>query len=109
MKITLETKLLSVNRCWQGRRFKTPDYVSYEREILYMLPKPETTIKGNVRVQFSFFLKNNKKSDVDNLIKPLLDILTKKGYFEDDRQITELLAYKFREKNDRVNIEITEL
>ena len=34
-------RALSVNKCWQGQRFKTPEYKNYERALLFLLPKFE--------------------------------------------------------------------
>ena len=33
----IEIKPLSVNECWQGKRFKTKAYTAYEKELLYRL------------------------------------------------------------------------
>ena len=40
----IEIKPLSINKCFQGRRFKTNDYKNYEKELLLKLPKlPKVT------------------------------------------------------------------
>lgn len=73
-------KPLSVNKCWQGKRYKTQEYRAYEQELLYKLPtlkKPELPIKLYLKVGMS------RASDVDNVLKPLLDILQKKYGFND--------------------------
>lgn len=101
----LKTKPLSVNKCWQGRRFKTKDYKKYEEELLLTLKK-EPMIRGYVEVVLEFRLKNDKRSDVDNFVKPLLDIIVKKGLIEDDRFIRHLDIYKFPAEKDSVNIVI---
>lgn len=82
---------LSVNRCWQGKRFKTKDYGQYERDVLLLLPKFELPDKP-YRISFEFGM-SNKLSDVDNPIKPLLDILQKKYGFN-DRDVHEISAKK---------------
>jgi len=41
IKIEKKIKLLSVNECWQGRRFKTSAYKDYEKILMYTLPKYE--------------------------------------------------------------------
>ena len=56
IKSKIEIRPLSVNACWQGRRFKTPEYKAYEEEMLLRLPK-EKMIKGNVEVYIVFFFK----------------------------------------------------
>lgn len=81
----------SVNACWQGKRFKTKHYEDYERELFYQLPKiliPE----GELRVTITFGLSSSL-ADIDNPIKPFLDILQKKYGFN-DKNIFELFVRK---------------
>jgi len=105
---TLKIKPLSVNKVWQGRRFKTKDYKDYEQEVLLTLEKNEM-IMGDVEVVFEFNLKNDKRSDIDNFIKPLLDIIVKKGIIEDDRFIKHLDVYKGHSEKDNVRLTINKL
>ena len=93
MKIYI--KPLSVNTCWQGRRFKTRAYKDYEEELLYLLPKSlkvpipkRGRIELNIRYGFS-----SKAGDLDNPTKPFLDILQKKYGF-DDKVIYRLVIEK---------------
>lgn len=77
----MNVKPLSVNECWQGKRFKTPKYKAYEKELLYTLPKikiPEPPYK----IEFEFGM-SNVMSDWDNPVKPLQDIMQKKYGFND--------------------------
>ena len=81
----IDIKPLTVNKAWRGgRRFKTDEYKSYEKELMYLLPKdlkiPEDKIKVKIKWGFS-----SKGSDIDNPTKPLLDILQKKYGFNDNR------------------------
>jgi len=79
----INIKPLSVNECWQGRRFKTDKYKAYELEMLYKLPKldvPKGKLKLTINVGFS-----NKGSDLDNVCKPFQDILQKKYKFNDSQ------------------------
>jgi Holliday junction resolvase RusA-like endonuclease len=78
---------LSVNKVWQGKRFKTPAYSKYENIVLLMLPKieiPQSPFK--VIIEFGF---SSTLSDIDNPIKPILDILQKK-YNINDKDVFEL-------------------
>lgn len=81
MQITKQIKLLSVNRCWDGRRFKSDAYEAYEAELLYTLPKRELP-QPPFKVSFEFGF-SNKAADIDNPVKPLLDIFQKKYDFDD--------------------------
>lgn len=91
---TVNIRPISVNECWQGRRFKTKLYADYERSVLLLLPKPERIYEGNLEVEIVFYFKHPKKRDVDNGVKPALDLLQKRGYFKNDNQIVSLIARK---------------
>ena len=86
------TKALSVNKCWQGRRFKSQEYGIYEKEILYKLPKKYRIPEGELRLALIFGV-SSKGGDIDNLVKPFSDILQKKYGFNDNR-IYELKVWK---------------
>lgn len=77
----MNIKPLSVNECWQGQRFKTKEYNSYEKEVLYRLPGG-TLPPPPYSVIFEFGM-SNVMSDYDNPVKPLQDILQKKYGFND--------------------------
>lgn len=94
----LNIKPLSVNQAWQGRRFKTPAYKSYERDVL-MLLKPMTIPDGDLVVQIIYGF-SNKRSDVDNPTKMFLDILQKKYGFDDSRVTILSLAKVHAKKGD---------
>lgn len=72
---------LSVNQCWQGKRFKTPKYKAYEKELLLTL-KPLTLPLPPFKIVLEFGLSNSL-SDWDNPIKPFQDVLQKKYGFND--------------------------
>jgi len=77
----IKIKPLSVNKVWAGRRFKTPAYESYEKEMFYLLPKMEIPKeKLHLKITFGF---SNQASDIDNCLKPFLDILQSKYKFND--------------------------
>jgi hypothetical protein len=89
----IEIKPLSVNKCWQGKRFKTTDYLAYEKELLYTLP-PFDLKRSTDPLHVNILLGvSNLAFDVDNAVKPLLDVLQKKYNF-DDRYIFRLIVEK---------------
>ena len=74
-------KPLSINGAFQGRRFKTPAYKQYEKDVILLLPAvkiPEGQLRLTATVGFS-----SKASDIDNVLKPFIDILQKKYKFDD--------------------------
>ena len=89
--IKVNIKPLSVNKCWQGRRYKTKEYKGYERELTLRLQPIELPSKPyELIITFGF---SNKLSDIDNSLKPTLDILQKKYGFN-DRDIYKLVVKK---------------
>jgi Holliday junction resolvase RusA-like endonuclease len=76
-------KPLSVNRAWQGKRFKTQEYKNYEKAVLFMLG-PFTVPDGPLKIDLVFGF-SNMASDWDNPVKPFQDCLQKKYKFNDSR------------------------
>jgi Holliday junction resolvase RusA-like endonuclease len=103
--LNLDVKPLSVNKCWQGRRFKTKAYKQYEKAMLQLLPNKQLEFKGNLRIDIVFGFSNST-SDIDNPLKPILDILQKKYGFN-DRYIYELNVKKLVVKKGTEFINIT--
>jgi Holliday junction resolvase RusA-like endonuclease len=103
---TFELKPLSINRAFQGRRFKTNEYKHYERD-LNALGGHFKTIRGDIEVIIEWYLKNDKMTDIDNPTKPVLDYLTKAGAYEDDRKIRALHLYKYKSNKDYDYFRIT--
>ena len=106
MKVILNNfEPLSVNKCWQGRRFKTKEYNEWRNGLEYLLPKKKI-IEGEVEVNIKFWIKSYKRCDVDNFAKPFLDSLVNKQYIEDDRKIIKLTLEKFQSIKPRIELEI---
>lgn len=86
MEVKINIKPLSVNRCWYGRMFKTKAYLKYQEELAYQLPRLEMPNKIYLKLKIGF---SNKLSDIDNCLKPMLDIFQFKFGFN-DRDIYKL-------------------
>ena len=106
MKVKL--KPLTVNQCWRGRRFKTAKYEAYEVILLLLLPKKKIP-KGNLHLDIVFGV-SSKLSDIDNPLKPFIDILQKKYGFN-DRDIFKLTVEKefVNKGKEFIDFEIKEL
>ena len=80
----INIKPLSVNQCWQGRRFKTPKYKKYCKDVTLLLPKVVKMPEGKLEIQFTFFM-SSKLADWDNPVKPIQDIICAKYEINDNR------------------------
>ena len=88
----INIKALSVNSCYQGKRFKNQVHKDYVREVLSQLP-----IKFIGRPPYKLILEfglSSKLQDLDNCIKVFQDCLTVKYDFN-DREIYQIEAQKF--------------
>ncbi|MFN5251394.1 MAG: RusA family crossover junction endodeoxyribonuclease [Bacteroidota bacterium] len=89
----VDIKPLSVNQAWQGKRFKSPAYKEYIKELSPKLKIGNYDFGKNplelfVRVGFS-----SSASDLDNVLKPFQDILSAHYKFN-DKQIFRIIAEK---------------
>lgn len=107
MKFLLPFKALSVNKAWRGgARYRTKDYIQFEKDLGHVLPKEK--VEGDVEVHYKFHLKNYSRTDTSNLIKCLEDIIVKTGLIEDDRKVIYLTARKVKSEVDFIEVEIKE-
>jgi len=106
--MSIKIKPLSVNAAFKGRRFKTEAYKAYEQELYYQLPEMEVPKK-------ELYLKivvglSSKNADIDNVLKPAIDVMQKKYGFN-DKQIYILVAHKIDVKKGKefIDFEITNI
>jgi len=98
-------KPISINQCWQGRRYRTANFKKWQELVCHNLPTGQK-ISGGVGVIICLYLKSIRKSDIDNFLKPLIDCLVKKGYIQDDRYIDYLEVQKFKAKQEGFSFRI---
>ena len=100
----IDVKPMSVNRAWQGKRFKTPAYKAYEKEVILHL-KYMTIPEGDLAVEYTFGVTT--LCDWDNPIKPFQDVL-QKYYSFDDRKIMRAIVKKVvvKKGNEFIEFEI---
>lgn len=107
IKLGLDIKPLSVNEAWKGRRFKTKKYKSFELAVFWLLPNRDFGLKDQkLIIGFDFYF-SNLNSDIDNPVKPILDILQKKYKFNDS-QVYRIICEKHivPKGSERISIHI---
>ena len=91
----IRTKPISINECWTWRRFKTPKYKQYEEEVMLLIRDTSLVDVKEwqpLKVSIVFWL-SSKNADIDNPIKPILDIF-QKVYGFNDKQVYKLEVSK---------------
>lgn len=93
------------------RSFQTKEYKDYQNEIrLQLLKLPRIKDLRDIKVSIHFKCKNKVVGDLDNITKPILDILQRNEYIVNDKQITELILKKeFGYSENVIEIEIKEV
>ena len=81
--ISTHFKPLSVNEAYQGRKVKSAKYRQYENVLLNTLPDYEIP-EGNLHLRL-LVSYSSKRSDIDNCLKPFIDVLQKRYDFNDNR------------------------
>ena len=101
-------KPLSVNKAWGGRTYKSSDYKQYEKDLALILPKIKIP-EGQLHVSFIFGF-SSAASDIDNPLKPMIDIMQRRYGF-DDKQVFELNVKKEKVKKGKefIKFKIEEL
>ena len=90
----IDIKPLSANRAWYGRRFLTSEYKTYKQELHYLLPAIELE-EGELKLEMEIGVQG--LFDIDNCLKPFIDILQTKYNFNDNK-IVELRIKKKKVK-----------
>jgi len=84
-------KPLSVNQVWQGKRFKTKLYKAYAQHLTLLLPPRKLeNIPQSITIVFG---QSNPSADIDNPVKPFLDVLQSK-YGIDDKWFYAMHVFK---------------
>lgn len=102
----INIKPLSVNEAWRGKRFKTPKYKRYERDMMLLLPNLSIpTGKIHLRLRFGF---SNAGSDIDNPVKCFVDCLQKKyGFNDKDIYAMDLRKEKVKKGCEFIDFDIS--
>lgn len=90
---------LSVNRAWQGKRFKTKLYKDFEKNMLLLLPNINLDFTTKLSVEYTFGF-SSKLSDLGNPEKLVTDILSKKYGFNDNQIYIMLLKKQIVAKGE---------
>lgn len=101
-----------------GITYKSETLKQIEQEYIYLLAKhrPRMQIVTPIKLYVEFGFKATAKKqigkphcsrpDIDNMLKTLIDCMTRCGYWHDDRQIYSLTAIKVIAEQPYIKIEV---
>ena len=102
----LNIKPLSMNEAFLGRKRKTAKYRDYEIKLPVLLPELEIPDKGPLGLRLRVGL-SNRAADVDNTIKPFVDVLQSHYCFNDNRvYIIEITKVKVQKGEEYISFDL---
>ena len=108
-KIKIDIRPLSINEAYRtpkgARRYKTAQYNSFISALQWLLPK-EIELFPKMTIWMEWGIKNTAR-DVDNPVKPFIDVLQKRYKFNDSR-VYKIVAEKVISKQEYIKFEISE-
>lgn len=75
------------------RTFRKKDYIQYLQEAKKQIDAWETFTE-NIQVSIDFYSHTKAIGDLDNITKPILDLLQETGIINNDKNITKLILTK---------------
>lgn len=93
-----------------GRYYKDDDYKRFQTQVgwlwLQAVP-PLWSQTERYAVAIELIYDSNRRYDVDNRVKPILDALTKAGAWKDDSQVDAILVVRGEIDKDRPRAQVT--
>lgn len=104
----------SVNRYWrtfQGRMIISAEGRTYRRVVAeqVMIQRGAKHYAGKLKVTIEAWRPDNRKRDLDNLLKAVLDSLTHAGVWADDGLIVDLRIYWAPDIGGMLKVKIEEV
>lgn len=104
----------SVNRYWrtfQGRMIISAEGRSYRSAIAdqVLIQRGAKHYEGKLKVVIEAWRPDNRKRDLDNLLKAVLDSLTHAGVWADDGLIVDLRIYWGEDIGGMLKVKVSEV
>ena len=104
----------SVNKYWrtfQGRMIISAEGRSYRKAMAdqVLIQRGAKHYTGKLRVQIEAFRPDNRRRDLDNLLKAVLDGCTHAGVWEDDSNIVDLRIYWADSVGGMLKVKVSEV
>ncbi|MDP6134591.1 MAG: RusA family crossover junction endodeoxyribonuclease [Candidatus Marinimicrobia bacterium] len=101
-------------RMWRGRIVKSPKGTSYAKDVAYYCRNEGIRVELDCRLKVDIlvFPPDNRRRDLDNVLKAILDSLEDAKVFKDDSLIDDLRVRRmdtFKDGKIEIGIEIIEL
>jgi crossover junction endodeoxyribonuclease RusA len=87
----------------KGRKYKEQAYLQMLEQSV-----PKGTESARYEVLIDAYVPDRRRRDLDNILKPLLDVMEEYGVIEDDEQI-DIITIRRRAKGGYVDVHVCEI
>ncbi|MEO1035206.1 MAG: RusA family crossover junction endodeoxyribonuclease [Pseudomonadota bacterium] len=94
-----------------GRRVLSKKAQAYRTHVgkLVLAERANKALDGRLQVTLLFMQSDNRRRDIDNVVKPTLDALQHAGVFIDDSQVDKLSIHRENSLHMGLRVTITEI
>jgi crossover junction endodeoxyribonuclease RusA len=85
-------------RMGRGRFYRTREKKGFNAEVAWVVKQAKADLKltSPISVEFDLYPPDNRRRDMDNVVKTLQDALTEAGVWVDDHQINHLTVRRHK-------------
>lgn len=99
----------SVNQCYYTdrnsfTRHKSKVYREFLSNCQLLIKSPKKPIEEEIEVEINLWFPDKRRRDIDNQIKPVLDMLVNFGIIKDDSLIQKLHIEKYYKKGEPMTL-----
>jgi len=94
---------------WKGRKILSKKGKQFKADCSIYIYRNGPQLTGDLSVEISVCMPDKRRRDLDNLLKPILDVLGNYGVYEDDSQIVDLRIKKIDANKGDVVVKIKRL
>ena len=104
----------SVNTYWRnfnGRMILSEKARKYKKDVAdqVLLQKGNKHYSGKLKLTIEMWRPDNRKRDIDNSAKAILDALTSAGVYTDDYLVVDLRLYWAEDKGGYIKVKVEEI
>ena len=112
MVITIKGQPIPAKRVTGRMLWRAKDYADYKEFLGWEIKRalrPKVAITTDITIKrLAFFRQTNRRADIDNLLKSVMEALALSGYIANDKQVVcvERMTMEHGCENPRVEIEL---
>lgn len=110
IQIVIDDYPPSANAIWRafrGRIIKSGEYRKWLDNQTLLVSLQKGQVLGKYQLTITAQRKDNRRRDIDNLIKPLQDLLVRAGKVQDDSLCQRVTAQWIEEKGSQIKMELS--